>query len=154
MKIVPISLKNFQSFNTDGYILVKHFNVLLVEDHRVIQKVMTMLLTSIACKVDVAMTGSVALDIFQKNDFDLILLDIGLPDLDGLSIAKAMRESTDNQKANTPIIILTAHADNTFNSIFRSQANSIGINDFLVKPCTLEMCKAMVTKYASLKKQP
>ena len=82
--------------------------ILLVEDHHIIQKSTTLLLNELNCEVTLASCGKEAIDFF-KDDFDLILLDIGLPDMEGYDVSKYIRESDFPYSKKVPIIGHTAH---------------------------------------------
>ncbi len=117
--------------------LVNFFNynsprVLLVEDNPIAQRIETTLLTSLNCKIDIAESGEKALKLFKTNQYDLILLDIGLPDIQGDEVSKRFREIEKASTTKKPayIIALTAHT-----STEMSQQYSIcGINRTLSKP--------------------
>lgn len=116
--------------------------VLLVEDNPVIQKIVENLLEKLSCKVEIAHSGWQALKLVQKKKFDIIFMDIGLPDQDGFAIAKRIRHFS-SPKAETPIIALTAQADIDFQqACFES-----GINEMILKPISLENAKKCIEKY-------
>jgi CheY-like chemotaxis protein len=62
----------------------KEIRVLLVEDTKIIQTVTRLMLTEFHCHLDIAEYGEKAVELATKNDYDLILMDIDLPDIDGL----------------------------------------------------------------------
>ncbi|WP_009631382.1 response regulator transcription factor [Synechocystis sp. PCC 7509] len=74
----------------------------------------------------IAPDGTQALNMAQSGDFDLLLLDLGLPTLDGWTVLKQLRSQADNR----PIIIVTAHADEKD----RLMALAYGANDYVTKP--------------------
>ncbi|MBF0379948.1 MAG: response regulator [Magnetococcales bacterium] len=87
-------------------------NVLLAEDNPFTQKLMERLLSQSHHKVDIATNGQEALDKFKDGKYDLVLMDIRMPTLDGLESAKAMRKHQKSKKeANIPIIAVTALVD-------------------------------------------
>lgn len=128
----------------------KGLKILLVEDHRIVQKAMCIMLKNIGCEVDQVDCGSMALESFQNNYYNLILLDIGLPDIDGLTIAESMRKSQDPRKAKTPIVIISAHSD----SGYKGRAYAIGIEDFIVKPFTPETRDKLIQRFTQVDSQP
>lgn len=107
---------------------------------------MNIILTNAGCTVDLAKTGKQALESFENNDYDLIFMDIGLPDVNGLSIIEMMRATKDKKKAATPIVITTAHAD----AEYRELAQKLNVAGFIVKPCTIEDCTNFVEKFSKL----
>jgi len=83
-------------------------NILVVEDNPVIMELVRTLLTSFGYNYTGAEDGFEGLKAVDENDFDLILLDIQLPGMDGLEVLKRLKEDPDT--GNIPVIALTAHA--------------------------------------------
>ncbi len=100
--------------------------VLLVEDYQLAARIADYILKSLDCQVDIAKNGQQALDKALSGDYDLILMDIGLPDYDGFTVTRKIREASDN----TPVYALTAHTDQGH----KDQAREAGMNGFLIKP--------------------
>ena len=113
-------------------ILKKH-SILYVEDELEIQANMKEYLESYFHTVDVASNGEDALKLYNKNRQDVLLLDINLPYLDGLSVAKEVR----NQDMDTKIIMLTAHTDREK----LLAATELKLTKYLVKPLTPKVFK-------------
>ena len=116
---------------------------LLVEDNIMNVKLFSLLLKRVGIQFDVATDGEEALDLFNINQYDIILTDINLPKLLGNEMAEIMRKNTDSIKANTPIIALTA-------SIITTEIDSYlqsGIDEVLLKPFTEEKFKAILQKH-------
>lgn len=82
--------------------------ILLVEDNPLLQSLHQIFLKPIAC--DVASTGAEALFMASRQRYDLILMDLGLPDISGIEVIQQLRAKSQNKK--TAIIILTAQAPN------------------------------------------
>lgn len=117
-------------------------SVLLVEDSPIAKIAAQKLLEQQGCQVTVAATGEEAIDFYRKNPYDLILMDIGLPGIDGINAAKEMRK-TKGIHADTIIIALTAHEDPTL----RKRALQAGMNDYCVKPLTTKALTWILQKY-------
>lgn len=83
-------------------------SILVVEDNPVILELVRTLLTSFGYGYKGAEDGFEALEAVQESDFDLILLDIQLPGMDGLEVLKRLKEDPD--AVNIPVVALTAHA--------------------------------------------
>jgi len=112
--------------------------ILLVEDNPFIQLIHQDMLRSLGCFVDIAATGEEALIKLKQEDYALILLDIGLPGINGIEV---MVEFNRYKKyAKTPAIVLTAFTDqNVIN-----QCLAIGIKEVLHKPVkTLELARVI-----------
>ena len=104
--------------------------VLLVEDNELNQMVALELLQNAKLVVDVADNGRQAVDMMRdpKNSYDLVLMDIQMPEMDGITAVKLLRE--DARFADTPIIAMTAHA------MVQDRQKSLdaGMNDHISKP--------------------
>jgi len=87
---------------------IKNPQILLIEDNLLNQMVAKSLLEELDCRINIASNGKQALQLFADGNYDLIFADIGLPDMDGLTVTKEIRKYK-GEKANIPIIALTAH---------------------------------------------
>ena len=88
----------------------ERLKVLLAEDNRVNQLLVVRLLQARGHKVVVVGDGQAALDAIEKESFDLILMDIQMPELDGLEATRILREREQRGLRSAPIIAMTAHA--------------------------------------------
>ena len=89
-------------------------SVLLVEDVLIAQMAAVNILGDFHCKVDKAETGNIALEKAKKNRYDFILMDIGLPDESGITVAEKIHQFEKEQNlSRTPIFALTAHIDDS-----------------------------------------
>jgi len=113
--------------------LPARLKVLLVEDNPVNQQVATLLLTAMGHAVTVAEHGGVALDVAARTPFDVIVMDMQMPVMDGTQTTRAVRAS-DGPNRNTAIIGLTANA---FASD-RQACLDAGMDEFIAKPVTRE----------------
>lgn len=121
--------------------------ILLVEDEEMAQFAAEGMLKKLGCEVDVAATGHEALERLKKGFYDLILMDLGIFDMDGFNITKKIRSMGDNLLKQIPIVILTAYD----HASIKKRASTLGLDDFLTKPLTLESCKAVLNKYLGKK---
>lgn len=116
--------------------------ILVVEDHPIAQKIAVFFLNALGFEADIASSGQEALELFHKNHYALVFMDIGLPDTDGFTVTKCIRSKEDKLNP-VPVIALTAHS----NELTRRQAMESGMNDFLVKPLTKESCEIVLKKF-------
>jgi two-component system aerobic respiration control sensor histidine kinase ArcB len=86
--------------------------VLLVEDNGVVAMGTIIALKPFKCAVDLAENGRQAIEKAQNNIYDFILMDVGLPDISGIEVTRAIRAFSDTEKAQVPIFGLTGHANN------------------------------------------
>jgi two-component system KDP operon response regulator KdpE len=109
--------------------------ILLVDDELSIQRAMAPLLRSRGYSVTVAGTGREALDLFARERPDLIILDLGLPDINGIEVCRHVRELAD-----TPILILSARGAEKDKVAALDQ----GADDYMTKPFGPEELMARV----------
>jgi CheY-like chemotaxis protein len=111
--------------------LKKQFKILLVEDNPLNQKIVSFNLRKENYEVTIAENGVVAIEIFKKETFDFILMDIMMPEMDGLDASVNIRKIEKEQNLKrTPIIALTANTlDND-----RDKCLSFGMDEYMAKP--------------------
>jgi two-component system, OmpR family, alkaline phosphatase synthesis response regulator PhoP len=101
--------------------------ILICEDNPMAMKTLSVILEREGYLADLAEDGNMAVELLQKNDYDLLVVDIHLPYRSGLELVKFVRS---DQGKETPVIILTAFSDNQM----QRQAGELGISDYIVKP--------------------
>jgi len=107
----------------------RSLRVLLAEDNKINQKFATALLAKGGHTVRIAENGHQAVDALRREDFDVILMDIQMPELDGIQATRQIRAMA-GPKAGVPIIALTAHAL----AGAREEYIAAGMNDYVSKP--------------------
>lgn len=112
-------------------------NLLIVEDDRDLASNLVDFLGAYGYSSDYASDGVSALALTEENTYDLIVLDLSLPRMDGLTVCRQLRE---NQKNRTPIVVLTAKDDIET----KITAFDIGADDYVVKPASLREIMARV----------
>jgi PAS domain S-box-containing protein len=104
--------------------------VLIVEDNFFNQILAAKILENWHCKIEIADNGIIAIEKVEKNDFDIILMDIQLPEMDGYETTNYIRNKLTAPKSETPIIAMTAHAfSNEIEKCLKSK-----MNDYISKP--------------------
>ncbi len=116
--------------------------VLVVEDNDIARLIETKTIQKFHCDVDTAKNGNEALDKLTHQHYDLVFMDIGLPDINGLKVTETIR-NTENMNKKVPIVALTGHDENAANN----QATFAGMDSFIVKPLTEENCAKTLKKY-------
>lgn len=104
-------------------------HILLVEDNEINQQVAELFLKQYGVTTDVASTAYEAIELYTKNKYDLVFMDLSLPDGDGISTAKELIKINNNNK-NIPIIALTAHVL----AQDKERCLAVGIKEVLTKP--------------------
>ncbi|RLB03410.1 MAG: hypothetical protein DRG55_00355 [Deltaproteobacteria bacterium] len=112
----------------------KPLKVLLAEDNPVNQKLALKLLERQGWKVTVASDGREAVERAKEEDFDLILMDVQMPEMDGLEATRAIREWERDKGRHTPIVALTAHAFEED----RRRCLEAGMDAYLSKPIKVQ----------------
>lgn len=115
--------------------MTRPVQILLVDDEVAIQRAMAPLLRSRGFTVTVAGGGREALDIFERERPDLVILDLGLPDMDGTEVCRQVRE-----RADTPILVLSARGAEKD----KVMALDSGADDYVTKPFAPEELMARV----------
>ena len=110
-------------------------NILIIEDDPEIIKLLDIHLTDLIYTTSKAMDGEEGLHMALENDYDLILLDLTLPSMDGVEICKKLRAVK-----NTPIIMLTAKSE----EIDRVLGLEIGADDYMTKPFSIRELLARI----------
>lgn len=116
-------------------------HVLLVEDIELNVIVATSVLEKLGCSVEVAMTGKAALEMFSPGEFDLVLLDIQLPDMTGLDISRELNRRY-TRDALPPLVALTANVLKD-----KKEYLEAGMDDVLSKPLAVPALTATIKKF-------
>jgi CheY-like chemotaxis protein/anti-sigma regulatory factor (Ser/Thr protein kinase) len=104
--------------------------ILLAEDNYINQMVTIRILEGKGHRVVVSANGRLALEILERQAIDLVLMDIQMPEMDGLQATRAIREREAFTGTHLPIVALTAHATNGY----RQKCLDAGMDDYLAKP--------------------
>ncbi|WP_228459293.1 hybrid sensor histidine kinase/response regulator [Chryseobacterium carnipullorum] len=127
-------------------ISIQGVHVLLVEDNELNQLVAENSLKHFKCSVTKADNGRMAVDLLRKEQFDIILMDIQMPEMDGIEATKIVREELGIE---TPIIALTANA-------FKTEIDnciSAGMDDYITKPFIEENLLNIIHKYTKIQRR-
>lgn len=115
--------------------------VLVVEDHEDTCFLLCYVLGMRGCDVWVAKDGEEAVRMAEASRPRLVLMDIGLPQLDGLAATRRMRQS--ERLKGVPVVFLSGHAEATF----RQEALALGGDDYIVKPFALTELERILERY-------
>jgi two-component system cell cycle response regulator DivK len=109
--------------------------VLIAEDSSVILNLTKKILEFQNCEIHSAKNGQMVLEMMGKENFNVILMDINMPGMDGFECTSHIRKMEDKQKAGIPIIAITGNAKNYSMEDFKNQ----GFTDFLQKPLNFDV---------------
>ncbi|MGV6800823.1 MAG: response regulator [bacterium] len=119
--------------------------ILIAEDNMVNQMVAKTMLEPINAKVHIANNGQEAIDMYRKNDYELVLMDISMPVMDGIQAMAEILKIREETGVTIPVIGVTAHA-------LREDENrclDAGMDDYLPKPIKQEKLLALIEKWAT-----
>ena len=141
---VPLPLaKTTSSYtNSSGFSAspVKNMHILIAEDNEINMMLITYMLESFDCTFDTANNGAEAIELLSKNSYQLALIDINMPVINGFELIYDMRQ----KNITIPVIAISAYADK--NKI--EEALSMGFDEYLTKPIDQETLKSLINRYA------
>lgn len=118
-------------------------SLLLVEDNFLNQKLICLNLEKLGFKIDIAANGSEALKFVESKRYDLILMDLMMPVMDGLEATVRIRKLEENSGYHTVIIGLTANVYDTD----REKCLAYGMDEFLTKPFDIVQFKEIIKDF-------
>lgn len=124
-----------EDIRTTRKVELKDANILLVEDNLINQRIVVLSLEPLVKNIDLAMNGKEALDRFGTSNYDLILMDIQMPVMDGFLATKKIREIETSSNSYTPIIAITANAM----AGDRETCLAVGMDDYISKPFQVDV---------------
>ncbi len=133
--------KKIPTLTPPDFVKINSLAILLVEDDPIVQHVHIQMLNKIGYRVDIASNGSEALALFQANKYNIILMDIGLPDMNGIQIASEIRR-LEKQPEYTPIIALTCYDKESI----EAECKEAGIYRIENKPIKREDLQNLIQK--------
>ena len=117
--------------------------ILYAEDNPINQKIIQRMLAKMGYEIDIANNGAEAVKALSARPYDLILMDVSMPEMDGLTATRTIRME---QGDNGPIIIaVTANAMKGD----RERCLEAGMNDYLAKPVKIAQLQEMLTKWGA-----
>jgi len=119
--------------------------ILLVEDNLMNQKVVMFNLKKLNCEIIPVANGREALENFKNNIYDLILMDIMLPEMNGYEITIEIRKFEKINKVKNPVIIIALTANTYEND--KEKCLSVGMNEYLSKPFSAQQLINIIQKY-------
>jgi len=121
--------------------------ILVAEDNAIAGKVITALLEKLGCAPSLVPDGDQALECARTGDYAMALIDLHMPKLDGIAVARGCREA-EEPGTRLPIIALTASAAEDV----KARCLAAGMDDFLAKPVTRQELSAIIERYADWRK--
>ncbi len=134
-------VKNIEKVEANSF---KEISVLLVEDNEMNRFIAMQSLNFVGCKVTEAENGLEAIKLLKTTKFDLVLMDIQMPEMDGVEATQMIRNKL---KLNVPIIALTANAFKHDLDLYLS----VGMDDYLIKPYSEDDLFRKIKNYGNIK---
>jgi osomolarity two-component system sensor histidine kinase NIK1 len=119
--------------------------ILLVEDNLMNQKVVMFNLKKLNCDITPVSNGKEALEIFKNNSYDLILMDIMLPEMNGYEITTEIRKFEKLKEVKNPVTIIALTANTYEND--KEKCISVGMNEYLSKPFSAQQLIKTIEKF-------
>jgi PAS domain S-box-containing protein len=148
-KASNLSPVNFVGKKSLDESLTRHLQVLLVEDNDINRLYAKSILNKWRCEVDIAENGLVAIEKVKNNNYDIVLMDVQMPVMDGYEATRAIR-ILDGDRKEIPILALTANA--TKSDVQKCLAS--GMNDYLPKPFTPDDLYRKIVVELKIKPRP
>lgn len=133
---------------TDPATVLPDSKILMVEDNPLNIFVGTKFLQKWGVDIHVAENGRIAMEMLGNDSFDLILMDLQMPEMDGYETTQRIRLLNDAWKASTPILAISAAGEKHI----KDRAFEAGMNDFVFKPFDPEELQRKLTKYLLLRR--
>ena len=119
---------------------MKSLKVLVVDDIFANRLLLSEIIKDLDCECVEASNGKEAVDELENSDFDIVLLDIEMPIMNGIETVKYIRNKLDAPKNQIPVIALTAHNP----SLFFDDYNDVGFTDLLTKPYSIDKITSVI----------
>jgi CheY-like chemotaxis protein len=117
--------------------------VLIAEDSSVIQNLTKKVLQFQNYDIESVKDGQKVIDKLKNESFDVILMDINMPKMDGMECSRQVRAMSDSKKSQTPIIAITGNASNYSEDDFKDA----GINEYIPKPIDFDVLVETVNRF-------
>lgn len=146
-KLCNLPISDILQYKNNEEMDISSLSILVAEDNQMNTLLMRKLLGKWEIIPDFAANGAEAVDAFKTKNYDLILMDIHMPVMDGYEATEIIRGDTDQEKAKVPIIALTASVALDV----RNKIAEAGINDFVSKPFNPEELRGKLEEIAAKK---
>ncbi len=127
----------------------KQIKVLLIEDMQLAQTAAANVFKKLNCYFQIVPIAVKGLEEILKEDFDIIFVDLQLPDMNGFALAKVIRQLETGKR--TPLIVLTSH---NLTEGIKEEGRKAGFDDFLQKPLNIVVTQEMFLKHLGIQNNP
>jgi two-component system sensor histidine kinase/response regulator len=124
----------------------KKVAVLVVEDNETNQRLLVLMLEHLGCSVKAVSNGQEALNVLSEVHYDVVFLDVQMPEMDGFEAARRIRDTSSSVLDHkVPILAITAHVSLDY----QQRCYEAGMNDFIAKPIRMNDLTKAVSKWTS-----
>ena len=144
-KVIREIFKGLEEHGGAGKLINKiqsKIQILIAEDNIINQRVTQSVFKHLGFEIDIARNGKEALEMLGKKSYDIVFMDILMPEMDGLTATKELRK----KGFSIPVIAITGNDE----SESKAEAISAGMNDFVTKPIRVESIKQLLIKWFSV----
>ena len=114
--------------------------ILVVEDDSVIRNILSMMLKRADFEVDVAEDGLIGVEMWEKGEYDLVLMDVQMPRMNGFEATSTIREKERTRGGHIPIVAITAYALEKD----KEECLAAGMDAYMSKPIDFKKCIEMI----------
>ena len=139
-EVEPVEFKEIEEIETEIALTIKNLKILVVEDVKLNQLLMKIILEDFGVEVDLADNGKMAIEKLKINEYDMIIMDLQMPEMNGFETTEYIRNKMNSQ---IPIIALTANVT----TVDVEKCKAIGMNDYVAKPIDEKLLYEKITKY-------
>ncbi len=144
-KSVALSQDDNKGMFSDREADIRNVKILLAEDNEINQQVAKEMLLHMGLQVEIASNGLQAIDMLEKAEYDVVLMDVQMPVMDGYEATRLIRSN--DRWTNLPVIAMTAHASHED----REKSLQAGMNDHINKPINPDELSAVLADYIKSK---
>jgi signal transduction histidine kinase/CheY-like chemotaxis protein len=139
-----------QQASKDEKLSSRQLRILVAEDNPVNQRLSVRMLEKMGHLVAVAQTGKEALDALRTGKFDMVLMDLQMPEMDGFAATREIRRAEQGGQDHVPVIAMTAHAMKGD----CEECLAAGMDDYLAKPINSEELRQVIERVMTVRKEP
>lgn len=122
---------------------LKNCKILLAEDNRINQRIASLTFNMMGVSIDIASNGQQALDMYRQNKYDLIMMDLHMPEMDGMEASRQIRSFEKESNSSHRVFMIGLSA--TSASEIKDECMANGMDDFMEKPFNESELRTILT---------
>lgn len=124
---------------------LKELKILVAEDNRINQRIAILTFKQLGVSIDIASNGMEALEMYRKKQYDLILMDMQMPEMDGLEATSEIRSFEQQAKMSHRAVIVALTGSEPTEK--RDVCLEAGMNDYMEKPIQEKLLRSLIAKF-------